>query len=339
MASTAPKTTSRPSADCTRAGFTLLELLTVLLLLSVLLGIGVGMFKKLSLGRSLAVSQVKDALRQARLFAIEQSAGASVEVDAANQRITASGFVLAGNWHFEDETSRGWPTTARLDAGIVIGEGGAIGKAAYLPAQPRGSIDLGHVPSFDADQGFAASLFVKPDGDHGGTLLSKGNVFTLAIGDGQRPRAHVRVVTNEDVGEDAVEVESPSPLAADRWSLLEVRYDGRTLSLSVDGRLLAETRSQGVALPRIDPDASLRVGSMKDGFAGGIDEVRFAAVVANDSPPLPEGVRLAASGTVHFDGRGRLDSAWHARPVSIDLLYEDDKRTRSVTVGLLGEIQ
>src|SRR5262245_60373418 len=118
-ACTARTTTSLPGSDRSR-GFTLLELLTVLLLFSILLGIGVGAFKKLSLGKSQAVGQVKDALRQARLFAIEQSSVAQVALDAKDQRIVASGFVLAGNWHFEDEKSQGWPNVAKLEGGAEI---------------------------------------------------------------------------------------------------------------------------------------------------------------------------------------------------------------------------
>ncbi len=338
MASTAPTTTSRPTAEITRAGFTLLELLTVLLILSMLMGIGVGAFKKVSLGRALAVSQVKDALRQARLFAIEESATSQVEIDAQNQRITASGFVLAGNWHFEDEASRGWPSTARLDPGIEIRANGAIGKSAWIVTE-RASIDLGRSPSFDADQGFALSLFVKPTDERGGVLASKGKVFTLSLEDGLRPRLIVRVKPTAEDATDALELECDTGLLEDRWNQLEARYDGRVLALLVGGRVRAEKKIPAKLLPVLDPDASLRIGAAERGYVGGIDEVRFAAVVATDSPPLPNGVRIAASGIVHFDDRGRLDAAWHSRPVDVELLYEEDQRSRTVTVGLLGEVE
>ena len=95
-------------------GFTLLELLVVLALISVLMGIGAGLFKKAGLGPALAVPQVKDAVRAARTFAVEQSAQASVEADPERGVLRSTGFVSVGNWHFEDERSRGWPTDAEL---------------------------------------------------------------------------------------------------------------------------------------------------------------------------------------------------------------------------------
>ncbi|MFG0316670.1 MAG: prepilin-type N-terminal cleavage/methylation domain-containing protein, partial [Planctomycetota bacterium JB042] len=159
--------TARSAAPLERAGagFTLLELLTVLTLISVLMGIGVGAFKKISLGRRLAVAQVKDALRGARLFAIEQSSTARVDLDPESNVIQASGFQSIGNWHLEDERSVGWPTLAETRGAATLIDDGAIGSAMLLPGDQSGWLDLGSSPSFDAEQGILVELLVRVPND------------------------------------------------------------------------------------------------------------------------------------------------------------------------------
>lgn len=331
------------SAASPEAGFTLLELLTVLTLVSILMGIGVGAFKKISLGRRLAVAQVKDALRAARLFAVEQSSVARVDLDPVTNVIQSSGFQSVGNWHLEDPDSVGWPTLADRRGAATLIDDGAIGSAMLLPADENGWLDLGRSPSFDAEQGVLAEVFVKVAHEFdGGVLISKGTGFQVSLTPMRTVTAAVRVHEGAMSGGDKdglLHLESQDAIWPERWSRVTLLYDGFTMRLSIDGRERARLTNQERLRPRPDEEANLLVGGVAPFFVGGVDEIRLASVVTVQAPPLPDGVQLASKGTVWFDGRGRLDPNHHQRPVVVSLKYDDDRRTREVEVGLLGEIR
>ena len=78
---------------------------------------------------------------------------------------------------------------------------------------------------------------------------------------------------------------------------------------------------------------------MKPSFEGEIDEVKLGTSLTADATELPRGVRFAGPSRIRFAPGGRLDATMHASPVTITLLYEEDKRRRDVVVGLLGEIR
>jgi prepilin-type N-terminal cleavage/methylation domain-containing protein len=323
-----------------RRGFTLLELLTVLALLSMLMGIGVGAFRKLNPGRAMAVAQVKDALRSARLFAIEQSVTSRVDLDATDNVIAASGIVAVGDWHFETEDGKGWPTPAVFDGGARIIADGAIGNCVEFPGDDPGTARLGRGPAFDFDAGLRLEAFVRLGEDSAGKILSKGNAFALSIGH-DRTLAGVVMLSARIVGEnpEALIVESTDRLPVGRWVRLGMTYDGRTLTLWRDGVEVASKDDQEKRGLVPDTAAEILVGSAKPAFVGAVDEVKLGSFVTQRAPPLPQGVRLAAGGAVWFDDRGRLDPRFHSKPVTISLVYDEDTRTRDVTVSLLGEIQ
>lgn len=328
-----------------QAGFTLLELLTVLGLFAILLGIGVGAFRKVSLGRSLAVAQVKDAVRAARVFAVEQSSAARVEVDAEAGTIQASGFVSTGNWHLEDDISRGWPSNGQFLGDATLIEDGAIGRGVRLGDEPPGTIDLGRSVSFDSDRGLRLEVFVRlppPPAPAGGTLISKGKAFALMVLEGGILRARVRVVATEASGpleQPFREVEAEEVLPTGRWVRVGMTYDGDALRLLIGPREVAIAKNDESLYAWPDPKAPLLVGSESNPFVGDVDEIRLSSIVIREAPPLPDGVLFGGTGTIHFDGRGRLDSARHSRPVAITLKYDDGRRNREVVVGLLGEIR
>ena len=314
----------------------------MLTLFSVLMGIGVGAFRKISLGRTLAVSQVKDALRAARLFAIEQSSVARVEIDAEANTIQAVGFVSTGNWHFEDDVSRGWPTNATLMGDARIVEHGAIGRGLQLGEDAVTQADLGQSTSFDSDRGLQVELFVKLNEDSTGSLIRKGNAFRLTLSDTRTLEGQIQIKEGELQGpaEDgklslATEVQVPWG----RWVRVGMSYDGNSFRLLIDGRERAVVRNPEQLFAWPDPAASLMIGSANPQLVCGVDELRLASIVVREAPPLPDGVRLAAAGTIHFDARGRLDPGHHSKPVTVNLIYGEETRQREIVVGLLGEIR
>ncbi len=313
-------------------------------LFAILLGIGAGAFSRMSLGRALAVAQVKDALRAARLFAVEQSTAARVDFDAATSRVLASGFVSTGNWHFEDAQSFGWPTNAELVGGAEIVPGGAIGNALLLERTAPGGAVLGTSPSFDSDIGLRVEACLQIEPDSAGLVISKGEAFRLEVTEQRTLAARVRVKEGELESRASggfLRLESAERLPCGPWVAVACSYDGQSLRLEIDGRERA-CLVNDVRLPaHPDARAPLLVGGGSPAFFGRVDEVRLASTVTRDVPPLPHGVTLAAAGSIFFDGRGRLDTTRHDRPAVITLRYDQDgvQRTRDVVVGMLGEIR
>ena len=85
-------------------GFTLLELLTVLTIISALLALGIGVYRKAASAHILpaAASQVSSVVRAARNFSLSSGLPSRVFVDSVENCITAFGFELVAHWHFED---------------------------------------------------------------------------------------------------------------------------------------------------------------------------------------------------------------------------------------------
>ncbi|MFH0947193.1 MAG: LamG-like jellyroll fold domain-containing protein [Planctomycetota bacterium] len=335
-----PKTISRPTR--TERGFTLLELLAVLTLFSILMGIGVGAFRKVSLGRAMAVSQVKDALRAARLFAIEQSSGARVEIDPEANTIQACGFVSTGNWHFEDEVSRGWPTNAVLLGDATLIEDGAIGRGLRFGAEVAGQADLGRSVSFDSDRGIQVELFVRLRQDSAGTVIQKGDAFRLGLTDSRTLACRMRVREGHMPGTavaGVLSLETEDRVPWGRWVRIGMTYDGTVLSLLIDGRARKSVKNPEPLFAEPDPAATLLLGASNAHLTCDVDEVRLSSIVVREAPPLPDGVTFSASGTIYFDARGRLDPAYHTKPLTVTLVHDEQRRNREIVVGLLGEIR
>lgn len=311
----------------------------MLTLFAVLMGIGVGAFRKVALGRSLAVAQVRDALRAARVFAIEQSSAAKVEVDAGQGVIRASGFVATGNWHFEDDLSRGWPTNATLQGDAALVEDGAVGRALRLSAREPASADLGRSVSFDADRGLELEAFVRLAEHCTGPLIAKGNAFRLALGEGRRLEARVALAADAEAPAEFLALAAESAVPPGRWVQVRLGFDGNALELALDGRVVARQVLERERSLAADPEAALVLGSERLPVDAEVDEVRLATVQVRPAPPLPDGIAFTASGVIRFDGRGRLDPRYHAEPVTIRLAYDEGQRSRDVVVGLLGEVR
>src|SRR5262245_23696269 len=110
------RTRSSPTPAAHAAGFTLMEMLVVLSIIGVLMGISIGALRNAVPARAIARAAVLDALRQARLFAMQENAPALVRLDTIPDEpptVTAIGKTTVGTWHLEGDDLDGFPQAAR----------------------------------------------------------------------------------------------------------------------------------------------------------------------------------------------------------------------------------
>ena len=329
---------------------TLLELIVVMAIIATLLGLGFGAFRQMDGADRRAVSQVKEALRAARLFAQNQSAPASVIVDAERNAVWGLGLAGAGNWHFEDPEGTGWPVPATHDAESVADDG-VLGRCLMLDDRLPGEqvLLLSELPSsFDSPDGFGVELFVDPAGDpRPMTILERPDSWGFGFDGRGEFEVVLQLVGLESEGEQAgepAEFRQSLPgveLPRGRWSRLAVVFDGRRLFVSVDGRRAVEDTLFGTARTIVTvPRMAIGSGSGPTRFRGRLDELKVSSVLVGDHEPLPVEVTLQGpSRAVQLDATGHLDPAFHAGPEQVRIRWGDPATVEVVEFGLLGTLR
>lgn len=318
-----PRPERRPSGPSSRGrGFTLLEMMLVMLLLGIVAGLGFAGLDRVDPGhRGLQVTLVQ-FLAQSRERA--RTSGHPVRVDLAAEtaergaRLERRVFAAAMEATFEPgfREREGVEThgdaalggVGRFGAGLAVGPGG-------------GAVVLGRGGGPRTRDGVAVELeFLNPDGARGDLLAWEGLLEVSWVRSGMR----VRVRSGGDQG--MAWVEAPigvQDLRFGRWQHLEVvAADGR-LSVALDGATVAEAEI-GPWLG--EPTAPLRLGGSDDSTHSFLaDELVVATRRVERGPELPELVRLdfPADGLV-FDADGLLDRVRHPEPVELRLHEGDD---------------
>lgn len=326
-------------------GFTLIELLLVISLLALVMGVGAGLFARINFSDSVGRPLVENALRSAHNWAVARGAPARVSLDLARGTIETEGMSVVGTWHFESLPARG---AFGLDSS---GEGGSLvddgfqGKAlsfAGLGSRSGLQIPVVDDPAFNLGQGFAVRCAVRVQRNGGGSLLQIGG----AVGVDTSPDGTVTgwfTTALEEAGSAArkggrISVSTePGALRAERWVLLELRYDRHQLELSLDGIDLA-SRAEEARVWSIEGPLVLSPGQVA--FAGAIDALVVSAVAARETTQLPEGTRFDANTPreVRFRAGGGLDREFHTQPVVIRLEHVDG-RSDSLRVQPYGTVE
>jgi len=321
-----------------------MEVLVVLLLMSMLMGIGVGAFSKVGGGLELARSQVREALRTTRHHALRERAQAVVLLDRSTNSVAGVGWKLVGCWHFEEAVggnSKGFPVAATVDES-QIAPSGLIGNCLDLNIEANPGITIPTVSSLNAVTGISIELFVRLLGPGKRTLLSKGDFYNLTVDDDGRLRARLKV--RSAIGSKQASLEDYEICTDDytiplgEWIKVALHFNGYTCSLAAEGIVREEEIFPKRKQLATDQTTPLMVGNLKDPFAGFVDELRIGIAVAGEEMILPEAVSLGKGvRRVYFDRDGRLDRSHHTAPVEIVLTHEDSRPSR-LTVGLFGEI-
>jgi hypothetical protein len=167
---------------------------------------------------------------------------------------------------------------------------GPAGSALSLDG--RAFLDAGDVAGFGFLDKFTLSAWIKADGSHGGTILSRtvdepdGEGYSVVL---DRGRIQVNLVKRWL--DDAIHVETAAVIPAERWTHVVVTYDGSRVAAGVKVYVDGKLESIKVLLDELNQTFQskepLRIGAgggKGKRFVGGIDEPRVydAALTAGD---------------------------------------------------------
>ena len=180
-------------------------------------------------------------------------------------------------------------------AAIVWENGGAafapgkLGKAAEFDG--RRYIVAGNVAPFGYNDKFSLSIWIKPDAQRGGTVISR-------MTDADHADGYYVVIENGKVQlnlikrwlDDALRVETEAALVPEQWQHLLVTYDGSRLASGVNFYIDGKLQKQRVILDLLNQTFAnkepLRIGGGNgpDGrFHGSLDDVRIYDRVLTDA--------------------------------------------------------
>ena len=329
-----------------RAGLTLLELMLTMSLLSLVLGVGIGMLSSVNPGERAAVGIVQNVLRSAANTAIARNAPARVLIDPVEGTIEARGMRVIGTWHFEDEDHRG----AFELYGATVGGGrlvddGYQGRALGFwkePAGARWETQVKDLPSWDLGDGFTVSLAIRQEEQRDMRLLTIGDSFAIgltALGGVQAffvPRITGESGRTSSGGRVWLRSE-PGVLRPERLERVELRYDRRQFQLLLNDVLVALLDETA---PVWEVEGPMIVAGGNLGTPVSIDSLIVAAVDGEDRSELADGVTFAPESAklVQFTAGGALEPEVHRAPVEVILEFEDGQR-EVVRVSLYGTVE
>lgn len=289
----------RPAASA--GGFTFLEILTVMGIMAILLGLGVGFLT--GVGKSARSFQAASIVGESGLRCQNMSAGgrrATLDIrkvkDAeGNERLTLTTAVQRGvlSAAFEaapaDRPGQEWFVNvsgsgelARPNGDVQIVPSEKSGSGVKLG--PNGWVDFGTRSGFAMTDGMLASLWILPSaGRGGGTLLKCAgdgqNLWTLELRKGtvNGPDAYDVVLRlwlvpagsgeGASVGAPMVYETKGAPVRAGSWSLVEASFDGRDPSLKIDGYERFKRDPKTARLRAADPAGTMTFPLPKSGAA------------------------------------------------------------------------
>lgn len=317
-------------------GFTLLELIAVLGILSVLLGVGVGFLNRGSTDADAAITAIRGQLRLAATTA--QSDGLPTEVvfeggqDGAASQIYARVLRDVGYWPFE-ERFRYLPRLLQPSLNGTREPRGRFGAAWRAPVDAEGEpsgtmfeVATEGSDRFYLDEGFAFRADVRIEARLGAVLTRYGRCFEVRWDDDLVPSVVVTLGGDGMAGERIVVTDTRSLPMFD-WATIEAVHDGRRLRLLVNDRLAGEREAVGEPFQE---NANLFLLSPRDApMVGLVDDVILRAYGRSEPQFLPRDVVVRGlDEPLRFDRRGA--------PVTqpkIQVEFAEDARTFSVGLG------
>jgi hypothetical protein len=172
---------------------------------------------------------------------------------------------------------------SKVDAHFRDGEPsftpGPVGSAIMLDG--RGFVDLGDVAPFGFYDKFTLAGWIKPEGSHAGTIISRmadepqGEGYSVVLDQGQ-----IQVNLVKRWLDDAIRVETRDRVRAKEWTHVAVTYDGSRVAAGIKVYFNGKLAAMNVLLDELNQSFQtkepLRVGAgggLENRFIGGIDEL------------------------------------------------------------------
>jgi prepilin-type N-terminal cleavage/methylation domain-containing protein len=320
-----------------RRGFTLLELMVVLLIVGVVMGIGAGMFlmSREDAGLKTGFHDLLTMARFAHTQALVRRVPACLRVDLRNAESPRLEVLLDrtfGLWHGEDlpKTTGAFGIDGRA-SGVTL-EPGKFGLAFCFKGAGGIRVDDLQVP-VDAEA-ITLEAWVNPEDLTGRQVVAeKKGEFSL------------RLESNGEItggfGSGGARLRSGDcRLAAEQWSRLRLTAENGVSEIVLNDRVIADSPLNRMPVPG---DAPMTIG---EGFRGLIDQVVLRGRALEEFSLLHMSLKVACTGAsedpkakgklyrVFFTSEGRLDVRYHRGPVTIAL--SSAKASQTLKIGWMG---
>jgi len=318
--------------DRSRQGVTLLELLTVLVIFSLLLGITAAFMQGANrdLGVAAAANHAVGVLRTAHQQSRSSAAPSWVILDTKQHRVYMLLKETVGEWHLEDMATTGaFGKDGKVSGGQNVP--GRVGKGIQLSGSA--SISFGEVPFYAPDQGVAIEFwFLRRSGRGRGVLCALGDAIEIS----SEPDGHIEARVGS-LRVSSGQIRLPN----DAWCYLQLVFSGREL------RLILNRREVQAVPGKFEWVRGASFGVGGSGFTGIVDEVKLGLIIPSDEYHLPsecaiafkDGFKLPESGEVviTFDPEGRLDPSVSPQPFTFSIKSPAD--VKEITIGPGGTLQ
>jgi prepilin-type N-terminal cleavage/methylation domain-containing protein len=307
MPTTARVPTRGGAARDHAAGFTLLELMVVIGVISVLTGLSVGYLGRVD-PEMLARASINGELRRAQLTARAEGVATEVvvtpgkegEPSTVRSRLLspAAMFGFEPNAPVLDEVLR--PVLGGRDV-----EHGRFGHArAPLPGERTPLLRWPAPPAvLDLRDGFLCRCDLWLDRRQAATVLRLPPAVDLSLDEELRLRARLRLRSLGDEGlGGAASVTANIALPLGRWCTVEVACDGSEVWLTVDGHEVGRAVAAGT--PMQEAEGTFEVSPGEAPLPGLVDEVRWFVFSWAPLQTLPPALLPQRVYRLGFDGRG-----------------------------------